>query len=141
MTMRYMALDIGNKRIGVAVGSSEACIASPLTVITRRTVAQDAAGLLELAKRYEVDAVIVGLPRNSDGSEGVQARLTREYVALLGPRLALPIRFYDERYSTFTAMAEQRGRGLDERRGRSTLDASAAAVILQDFFDSNARPS
>lgn len=133
--MRYLALDVGNKRVGVAVGSSEARIATPLTVIERTRVEQDAARVLELAREYEVEQIIVGLPRNADNSASAQEELTRAYVKQLEPALHLPITFYDERYSTSAALAQQRARGTSEKRGRATLDANAAAVILQDFFD------
>lgn len=133
--MRYLALDVGNKRVGVAVGSSEARIATPLTVIERTSVEQDAARILVIAREYEVEQIIVGLPRNADNSTSEQETLTRAYIAQLESALHLPITFYDERYSTSAALAQQRARGVNEKRGRATLDANAAAVILQDFFD------
>lgn len=134
--MRYLALDVGNRRIGVAVGSSEARIATPLTVIERMKTEQDAARLLELVREYEVEAIIVGLPRNTNETPGEQETLTRNYVNRLKPALGMPICFHDERYSTSAAMIQQRARGLNEKRGRATLDANAAAVILQDYLDS-----
>lgn len=133
--MRYLALDVGNKRVGVAVGSSEARIATPLSVIERTSVEQDAARILAIAREYEVEQIIVGLPRNADNSTSEQETLTRAYIAQLESVLDLPITFYDERYSTLAALAQQRTRGVNEKRGRATLDANAAAVILQDFFD------
>lgn len=134
--MRYLALDVGNKRVGVAVGSTEGRLATPLTVIQRTSVEQDAARLAAIVSEYEVEEIIVGLPRNTNNTAGEQEQLTRKYVQQLQPVLKLPMTFYDERYSTSTAMQQQRGRGLNEKRGRATLDASAAAVILQDFLDS-----
>jgi len=134
--MRYLALDVGNKRVGVAVGSSEARLATPLMVIQRSTIDQDAARLLGAVREYDVEEIIVGLPRNTNNTVGEQEILTRKYIEQLKPVVALPITFYDERYSTSTAMQQQRGRGLNEKRGRATLDANAAAVILQDFLDS-----
>lgn len=134
--MRYLALDVGNKRVGVAVGSSEGRIASPLAVIRRGTVEQDAASLNKLIREYDVEQLVVGLPRNTNNTESEQEKLTRAYVAQLEPALGLPIVYHDERYSTATAMRHQQARGLDEKRGRATLDANAAAVILQEFLDS-----
>lgn len=134
--MRYLALDVGNKRIGVAVGSSEIRLATPLTVIHRTTLEQDAARLLASVREYDVDEIIVGLPHNADGTVSEQEGLTVKYMEQLRPALGLPITFYDERYSTSVAMQQQRTRGVNEKRGRATLDASAAAVILQDYFAS-----
>jgi putative Holliday junction resolvase len=134
--MRYLGLDVGNRRVGIAIGSSEARIATPLEVMLRKDIERDAAHLLKIIRAYEVEELVAGLPRNTDNTEGEQERLTREYVARLQAELALPIRLYDERYSTATAMQAQRERGVDEKRGRARLDANAAAVILQDFLDS-----
>lgn len=133
--MRYLGLDVGNKRVGVAVGNSETRIASPLATLTRKTPAHDAAQLLEWIREYDVEMVVVGLPRNTDDSAGEQEALTRAYVEQLCTQIALPFCFQDERYSTATARRAQQTRGVNEKRGRATLDASAAAVILQDFLD------
>ncbi|MCC7162239.1 MAG: Holliday junction resolvase RuvX [Anaerolineae bacterium] len=135
--MRFLALDVGNKRVGVAVGSSEARIATPLTVLKRRTIEQDVAALLKLVGEYQVEQLVVGLPRNADNTPSKQEQLTRHYAEQLQTALGLPIILFDERYSTAAAMQIQRSRGLDEKRGRATLDANAAAVILQEFLDSS----
>lgn len=134
--MRYLSLDVGNKRIGVAVGSSEIRLATPLTVVQRTTIEQDASRLLTCVREYDVDEIIVGLPHNADGTVSEQEALTVKYMDALRSTLALPITFVDERYSTSVAMQQQRTRGLNEKRGRATLDANAAAVILQAFLDS-----
>ncbi len=134
--MRYLALDVGNKRVGVAVGSTEGGIASPLAVIVRRTAEQDAAELGALVREYEVDELIVGLPQNTDGSRGEQVTLTQNYADRIQPLLGLPLQYHDERYSTAAAMQMQRQRGMNEKQGRKSVDAAAAAVILQDFLDS-----
>lgn len=134
--MRYLALDVGNKRVGVAVGSSEGRIATPLTVIQRASIEQDAAALGKLVAEYDAEQLVVGLPRNTDNTESEQEKLTRRYIGQLEPLLGLPVVYFDERYSTAAAMQQQRTRGLSEKRGRATLDANAAAVILQEFLDS-----
>ncbi len=133
--MRYLALDVGNRRVGVAVGNSELRLATPLAVIERESIARDAEQLRALVDKYDVDALVVGLPCHSDNTASEQEQLTREYAEQLRPRLALPLIYHDERYSTFAALAQQRARGIEEKRGRATIDASAAAVILQDYLD------
>ncbi len=134
--MRYLGLDIGNKRIGIAVGSTEARIATPLRVLERKNIEQDAARILELVREYDVDAIIAGLPRHADNTPSEQEQVTRAYVAELAPLIGLPISLYDERFSTAAALGQQRARGISEKRGRGKLDADAAAVILQSFLDS-----
>jgi len=134
--VRYLGLDIGNRRIGIAVGSTEARIATPLRVLERKNIEHDAARILDLVREYDVDAIIAGLPRNADNTPSEQEQLTRAYVAQLTPLLGLPISLYDERFSTFAALLQQRARGIREKRGRAKLDADAAAVILQSFLDS-----
>ncbi|MCI0477932.1 MAG: Holliday junction resolvase RuvX [Anaerolineales bacterium] len=135
VSLRYLGLDIGNKRVGVAVGNSDARIASPLAVIERTTLDHDAAQLMDLAREYEVEMVIVGLPRNADNTASEQEALTRAYAQQLQSSTGLPFRFQDERYSTAAALRQQQERGVNAKRGRATLDAAAAAVILQDFLD------
>ncbi len=133
--MRYLGLDVGSKRVGVAVGNSVTRLASPLATMARATLAQDAAQLARWIREYDAEALVVGLPRNADDSDGAQAALTRAYADALQTHLALPLHYQDERYSTATARRAQQARGLNEKRGRATIDASAAAIILQDFLD------
>lgn len=137
--MRYLGLDVGNKRIGVAVASTELRLATPLRVIERKSVVADAACLNELVREYDADAVVVGLPHNADGTESEQERRTRTFVAELQMHMQLPIHFQDERFSTTMALAMQRERGVSEKQGRVRVDASAAAVILQEFMDNQGR--
>lgn len=137
--MRYLGLDVGNKRIGVAVASTELRLATPLRVIERKSVAVDAARVQELVREYDADALVVGLPRNADGTESEQERRTQSYVAELRMHLSLPIVFQDERFSTTTVLAMQRARGVSEKQGRARVDAAAAAVILQEFMDHQER--
>jgi putative Holliday junction resolvase len=127
-----MGLDVGDRRIGVAVSDPTRLIARPLAVIDRRM--QDALGVLhELVRAHEVDLVVVGLPVHTDGKAGEQAQRVQAFVALLGPMLAVPIRYHDERHSTQTAreiIAAKKRRRRDEHD-----DAIAASVILQRHLD------
>jgi putative Holliday junction resolvase len=138
--MTYLALDVGARRIGVAVGSSEMRLATPLRVIKRGTIEQDATRLRAIAELYDAEQLVIGLPRELDGSVGAQAQLVTEYGELLKEGLAMPFEFFDERYSTSEALARQRAAGVSDKQGRATIDAVAAAVILQDFFDSMLLP-
>ncbi len=135
--MTYLALDVGARRIGVAVGSIELRLATPLAVISREKPEQDAARVRALIAQYDVERVLVGLPRELNGTIGKQAERVMEYANGLQTLVACPFEFFDERYSTAQALAQRRDMGVSEKRGRATIDAAAAAVILQDFFDAS----
>ncbi len=134
--MTYLALDIGARRIGVAVGSTDVKFATPLAVIAHETVAADAARIRTLAEQYDAERVVVGLPRELDGGIGPQAQKVIAFAERLAPFVNLPFEYFDERYSTAQALDRQRAMGVNDKRGRATIDAAAAAVILQDFLDS-----
>ena len=129
----WLALDVGDRRIGLAAGSEEAALARPLGILERRGKRVDFAAIALQAEQIGAERMLVGLPFNMDGSEGPQARRVRHFVHRLGQHLDLPITMWDERLTSFEAdliMAEtgQAGRGVHN-------DAIAAAVLLQSFFD------
>ncbi len=132
-----MALDVGEKRIGVAISDEGGSIASPLTILDRGKGRTGLGAVDHLARKWEVDLLVVGLPTGMSGREGPQAVATRAYVdelaEVLGPDL--PLVFWDERLTTAIAdrVLRERGAGREERRGKR--DAIAAAVILQGFLD------
>ncbi len=130
----WLALDIGDKRIGLAVGSEETRLARPLRVIHRRSKAEDFNAIARAAVDVGADALLVGLPLNMDGSEGPQAKRVRKYAERLRRRLDMPLRFYDERLSSFVAdqILAMKPRKKDRRVPN---DAIAAAAILQSFLD------
>jgi len=134
--MKYLCLDIGDKRIGVACGDTEVRIATPVTVLPRGSLAQDARALAHLVRAYEATHLIVGLPRNMDGTQGEQAEAVQAYARTLAQAVGLPLTFWDERLSTVEATRRVQGTGARGKKSRRHLDAIAAAVILQDFLDS-----
>ncbi len=136
--MTLLALDVGTRRFGIAVGDTEVRLATPVRVIERATIEQDAARILKVAQNYDAKALVVGLPHELDGSIGAQAEIVLAYVERLARSLPLPIQFFDERHSTASALARRRAAGISDKRGRATIDAAAAAVILQDFLDAQA---
>jgi len=129
---RTLALDVGNRRIGVAVSDVTKLLAKPLGVIDRKV--EDApAQVLAWVKDNDVDEVIVGLPYHADGRVSEQAMLVRQFVDGLLPRLDVPLKYVDERHSTQDAkaiIAEQK-----KRKQPAHDDAIAAAVILQRYLD------
>ena len=131
---RTLCLDVGERRVGVALSDAEGWLAAPLEVIVRRGAAHDFGRVAELARRHEVARVVVGLPRTLSGEIGPQAKRVQRWTARLQSHLAVPIVYWDERYST--AEAGRRLAAIPERR-RPPLDAAAAAVILQDYLDAD----
>ena len=129
--MRILALDVGERRIGVAVSDPTGTLATPHSVIRRRSKAEDFAAVARLAAELGAERVVVGLPLSLDGSVGPQARRVTRYAQALARTLSVPVELYDERYSTLTAdelLAE------GGRKRRTPIDAAAAAVILQDYL-------
>jgi len=135
---RLLALDLGERRIGVAISDPTQTVARPLTFIVRASRQADFEAIARLVTENEVERVIVGLPLSLDGSEGPQARQTRRYAERLAGALTVPIEFWDERYSTLAAAEILKGKRKRRRRGRGELDATAAAVFLQSCLDARA---
>lgn len=137
--MRYLGIDVGRARIGVALADDVLRTATPLRVVERRGDARDLAVLSEVAVEYEVTQVVVGLPLNMDGTEGSSAEFARRFAGKLEEAARLPVALQDERLSTFEAETRLRERGLSAKDQRPRIDAEAAAVILQDWLDGRSR--
>jgi len=137
--MRLLALDVGEKRIGVAVSDPSGTLATAREVLIRRSLAEDLATLVRLVAEYGAEEVIVGLPLNWDGTVGWQARRVTQYANRLAAHLPVPVRLWDERLTTEEAdsLLAQAGRRGSDRRKR--LDAAAAALILQDYLEARRR--
>jgi putative Holliday junction resolvase len=135
---RVLALDVGERRIGVAISDPTGIVARPLTKIKRSSRQADFEAIGQLVHEHSVERVLVGLPLSLDGTEGPQARTTRRYAQALQETLSVPLEFWDERYSTSTAQDILRARGVRGRDSRQEIDATAAAVILQSYLDAQA---
>lgn len=133
---RLLGLDLGSKTIGVAISDSGLVVASPLETIRRKKFTADAEALIALISERGVGGLVLGLPKNMDGSEGPRAQSTRQFAANLLEKIDLPIALWDERLST----AEVERVLIDEadmtrkRRG-DVIDKMAASVILQNYLD------
>lgn len=130
---RLMALDVGEKRVGLAMSDELQRLASPLTVVTRRSQAEDRAVLRRIAAEQAAVGLVVGHPLNADGSAGPQARQAVRYGHRLANALGLPVALWDEHGSS--QEAAQRLAHASKSRRRAPIDAEAAAVILQDYLD------
>lgn len=133
--MRYLALDLGDRRIGIAISDATGLIARSLEVMERTSRAADFAHIGNLIKEHNVDALVVGLPLNMDGTEGPQAAWVRDYSAELAETVHRPTHLWDERLTTEEAedIIHQQGKTVKETK--DWIDAVAAAVILQNFLD------
>jgi putative Holliday junction resolvase len=132
---RHMGLDVGDRRIGVALSDDTATLASPLTTLARGAAGGDAAAVALLAARHEVTAVVVGLPLNMDGTQGPQARKVLAFVEALRKRLRVPVLLRDERLTTVEAEEQLRESGLGWKERKRVVDQAAAIVILQEYLD------
>lgn len=132
---RLLGLDIGDRRIGVAVSDPTGLLATPLEVYRRRDIAVDVAHLTAVARQEEAEGLVVGLPVNMNGTEGPQAEKVRAFARELETS-ALPILFWDERLSTMEADRRMQAAGRKRKRGVvQHNDAEAAAVILESYLD------
>ena len=130
---RVMALDVGDRRSGVAVSDPSGTLATPHSVIHRRSKAEDFATVARLVRELDIERVVVGLPLSLNGEMGPQARRVTRYAQALAEILDVPLAYHDERYSTVTADAMLME---SDRKRRVPIDAAAAAVILQDYLES-----
>jgi putative Holliday junction resolvase len=138
--VRLLALDVGERRIGVAVSDPLGSIATPLAVIRRASKAADFRRIADLLREQQAEALVVGHPLNADGSAGPQAlRVARYAIALeQGLReegLNVPVVLWDEYGSTQRAQEAMIASGRGMRNRRERIDAAAAAIILQDYLD------
>ncbi len=134
--MRYLAIDYGMKRTGLAVCDSGETIASPYSVLQGQKDLVQRIGRIVASENIE--AIILGLPLNMDGSEGPQAKKVRAFARQLESQIHVPIHFQDERLSSFGAEQKLEGIGLSKGKQRQRLDAIAAAEILQAFLEQRA---
>ena len=128
-------LDLGTKTIGVAVSDGLRSIATPLTVIRRTKFTADASALLALIAERAIAGIVLGLPRNMDGSEGPRAQSTRAFARNLARLTPLPIGFWDERLSTVAAERILLEGDTSRARRAELIDQVAAGLILQGFLD------
>ena len=134
--MRALAgLDLGEKTIGVAVSDRLLSVASPLSTIRRTKFTADAAALLKIVADRELGGIILGLPRNMDGSEGPRCQSTRAFARNLERLTDLPISFWDERLSTVAAERALLEADTSRKRRSEVIDHVAAGFILQGALD------
>ena len=130
-----MGLDLGDKTIGVAISDGMLSVASPFETIRRRKFGLDADRLLEIVADRSIGGIILGLPRNMDGSEGPRCQSTRAFARNLERLTDLPIGFWDERLSTVAAEKALLEADATRKRRAEVIDNIAASYILQGVLD------
>ncbi|WP_417255745.1 Holliday junction resolvase RuvX [Celeribacter halophilus] len=128
-------LDFGDKTIGVAISDRLRTVATPTDTIRRKKFTQDAKALLKLLTSREVSGIILGLPRNMDGTEGPRCQKTRAFARNLGQLTDLPITFWDERLSSVAADRAMLEADMSRAKRAAKIDQVAASVILQGALD------
>jgi putative pre-16S rRNA nuclease len=138
---RHMGLDVGDRRIGVALSDETATLASALVTLTRAGGGRDAVAVAELARKHGAASIVVGLPLNMNGTRGPQAAKVLAFVEGLRRRVAVPVVLRDERLTTVEAEERLRAAGLGWKERKAMVDQVAAVVILQEYLDQAAAPA
>jgi len=138
--MKVLGLDIGEKRIGIAVSDALRCTAQGLTVMQRSGADDDIGVIEEIVAASQVSEVVVGLPKNMDGSVGEGAQKVLSFVSKLEDALSIPIVLWDERWTTAEATRMLLQADVTRKKRRKVVDKIAAVLILQGYLDSLENP-
>ncbi len=132
--MRIMAIDYGDARTGVAISDLLCSITGSTQVIHGRMQEKLIASLLQIVRENEVGEIVVGLPRNMDGSEGLRAELCRQFAARVEEATGLPVKLWDERWTTVEAHRILNDHNYHGKKRKNTVDAVAASLILEGYL-------
>lgn len=135
---RVLALDVGDRRIGVAVSDELGLTAQGVTTIHRRSWAADLDDIARLVETWRPETIVVGLPLTLEGAIGPRAQTVQAFIKRLGSAVRVPILTWDERFSTVTAERVLIDANLSRAKRRGVIDKTAAVVILQHFLDTRA---
>jgi len=133
--MRVLGLDLGGKRIGVAVSDEDASIAFPSGALESRGPEKDLKSVLDLIGERGIERVVVGLPRHLDGREGPEAEAARAFARALHEASGLPVEMLDERWTTIEAERMLHAQGRKKKKQRGVVDSVAASIILRTYLD------
>lgn len=137
---RVMGLDVGAKRIGVALTDTLRMLASPLTTVRGEPRAAAIAQIVSLIEKNDVAELVIGLPLTLNGEIGPQAQIVQRFVDELRGHVQIPIHMFDERLTTVEAERMMAEMGIKREQRRNQIDAFAASIILRDFVDSRRKP-
>lgn len=133
--MRIMALDVGSRTIGIACSDALLMTAQGIETIRRTSLENDFNRLRELISEYEVHELVVGMPKNMNGTKGDRADKTEEFVEKMKAVIDLPVTFWDERLSTVMAERQLIAADVSRKKRKGVIDKMAAVVILQGYLD------
>lgn len=132
--MKIMAVDYGDARTGLAVCDRTEFLASPVGQIEEKSMAKVAEKIIYASREYAVGMIIIGLPRNMDGTEGARAKKSRKLADLVSLGVEIPVKMWDERSTTVSAAAMLTESGTFGKKRKGKLDAVSAAVILDSYL-------
>ena len=138
--MRLLALDVGERRIGLASGVAELGTALPAGVLTRTRLANDVKMVLEAARHRQSDAIVVGVPYRPGGEDSPQTKQILGFIRALRKETSLPVHIVDEAFTSLEAEGLLRDAGLQPSRNRGAVDEAAAVLILRRFLESHSQP-
>lgn len=133
--MRIMSLDVGSRTIGIACSDALLMTAQGIETIRRTSLEKDFNRLQELITEYEVHKLVVGMPKNMNGTKGERAEKTEEFVEKMKEVIDLPVTYWDERLSTVMAERQLIAADVSRKKRKSVIDKMAAVVILQGYLD------
>jgi putative Holliday junction resolvase len=139
--MRLLGLDLGSKRIGVAVSDEMGWTAQGLTVLNRHGGVRDLENIARLVSEQGAEAIVLGLPINMDGSEGEQARKVRQFAEKLKQHLDIEVHLWDERLTTWEAEGILKEAGVKGQKRKQVVDKVAAALILKSYLQARENTS
>lgn len=134
--MRVLGLDLGDKTIGVAVSDPFGLTAQGITTISRSSLEKDVGLLKKICLDYGVEKIIIGMPKNMNGTVGPRGKTTLKFAGVLRDTLGLPVATWDERLSTVSAEKALIEGNVNRRKRKAVIDKMAAVVILQSYLDS-----
>jgi putative Holliday junction resolvase len=135
--MRILGIDHGTKRIGLAISDELGVIAQPLEFVPAEPFVKFLARLKEIIREKEVELLLVGMPRNMDGSYGPAALKVQEFVAVLGDTVGIPIKLWDERLTSAQANRFLIQANVRRDKRKEKVDKTAAAILLQSYLDAS----
>jgi len=133
--LKLMALDVGNKRIGVALSDDLQILAQPLYTIHRKGIEKDIEEITNIIKEKNVEEVVVGLPKNMDGTTGFQGEKTLKFAEILKEKTDVPVLMWDERMTTISARKIMIENEVKQKNKKNLVDTIAAVVILETYLN------
>lgn len=131
--MRIMCLDIGDKRVGIAITDESEILATPFDVLKRTNLKDDIFKIKSLVEKLDVKLIVIGLPYDSEGRKTFQAEKIERFAEYL--KKIIPVDYYDERFSTKEALNSFKDQNIKEKKGKVYLDKVSASLILQGYIE------